>query len=398
MQKCKVCLSDTFQFSHENLNMQVPMLYPLNGNLDLYCCMTCGFVANLTSNTDNDYVNYYSLLNKHSSRASKDLVDEDRGYFDSLIKHIVSTTGIRLEDSSILDYGAGANIFGELCLTYGAQQIVNYDVGMESLGDQKFDLVVSTHCFEHLIDPLGEIRKLSQFVSDGGILAIATPDISGYPKCYYGPYNQFDLEHINHFSPSSMTRLFTEAGLHVVAVRQGERRVAKSLAYSDLLVIARNIQDPDNKVLEIEKFNPDDFLNTFLSYQEIEFDKVKEDISDWLLKVKQVPKAITVFYGLSSYAFRVIAFLRRANLLDKIDYFADSDVRLSSMYMIPGKKILSRTEFDQLIRSDSQTISRSQVFIAIASVNSSRIVEMFESEPNLEHCVVKVIGPSTQNR
>lgn len=378
--------------------MLVPVRYPLNGRLDLNCCTTCGFVSNSSDNTDDDYASYYNSLNKHSARVASNLVVEDRNYFDTVLNYIVSTTGICVDGSSVLDYGAGANIFGEICLKYGAREVVNYDVGMERLEERKFDLVVSTHCFEHLTDPLSEIKRLSQYLNDEGVLAIATPDISGYSKCYYGPYNHFDLEHINHFSPGSMTRLFTEAGLNVVGIRQGERRVADSLAYSDLLVVARKSRDSENRVIEIEDFNPNEFLDSFLNYNEIEFEKCKSDISNWLMEVKQVDNAITVFYGLSSYAFRVIAFLRRANLLDKIDYFADSDVRLSSMEMVPGKKILSRAEFDQLLGTLSSLPNCKNINVVIASVNSSRIVDMFESEPNLKHCVVCVIGPSTKNR
>lgn len=399
MLECKVCRSEVFQIKHENLNMLVPAQYPLRGTLALDCCNTCGFVSNATGNLDTDYSRYYTQLNKHSSRASQDLMKEDGRYFDALVDYIVSKTGMRVEGSSILDWGAGANIFGEICLRHGAQEVLNYDIGMPSLGERKFDLVISTHCFEHLVNPLEDLRYLSNFVKDNGILAISTPDISGYQNCYYGPYNHFDLEHINHFSPKSMTRLFSEVGLDVVAIRQGERRVAESLSYSDLLVVARKSRNTYKEMLEIEDFNPKSMLTSFLNYNKSDFEKCKSDIRDFLMSVRQSSDAITVLYGLSSYAFRVLAFAERENLIKHIDYFADSDARLSSMEMIPGKKILSRSEFETLVDKTSLVASQTKrVNVLIASVNSSRIVDMFKSEPKFQHCVLKVIGPSTKNR
>jgi SAM-dependent methyltransferase len=374
--------------------MLTPEAYPLSGNLALQCCDKCGFISNLSGDSPKAYDAYYQKLNKHVARSSPQLELQDKQYFSSLLKYIQENSHLKILDASILDYGAGAHIFSDICLQFGAKEVLNFDVGMESFGGRHFDLVVATHTFEHLPNPLEDLRRLVDSVKDGGIVAISTPDASAYEDCYYGPYNHFDLEHINHFSPQSMNRLCQEVGLDVLAIRQGERLVAEGLAYSDLLIVATKRTPSKEQLIAVPSFHASEFLCDFLTKNGTDFEQTTRDIKDILSEAANFPRAFVAIYGLSSYAFRVMGFMKNAELLDKVDFFADSDPRLTGMHLFSDKKVLSRFEFESRIEENP----RSRFFVIVASVNSHRILDMFASSEKMRNCIVRTVGPSTKNR
>ena len=64
---------------------------------------------------------------------------------------IEGVDNFKWSDINVLDYGAGALLFSEMANLRGAKTAINYDLG-ERLPDLKFQLIVSTHCFEHIYD------------------------------------------------------------------------------------------------------------------------------------------------------------------------------------------------------------------------------------------------------
>jgi len=75
----------------------------------------------------------------------------------------------------------------------------------------KFDLIVFCHVFEHLISPDIVAMQLHEIISDDGIIYIEVPNLQKpeAPKCY------FSFEHINYFTPTSLTNLMVKNGFEV---------------------------------------------------------------------------------------------------------------------------------------------------------------------------------------
>lgn len=48
--------------------------------------------------------------------------------------------------------------------------------GIESLGDERFDLIVSMEVIEHVADPDGFVRGIAERLASGGILILSTPN------------------------------------------------------------------------------------------------------------------------------------------------------------------------------------------------------------------------------
>jgi O-antigen chain-terminating methyltransferase len=82
-----------------------------------------------------------------------------------------------------------------------------------------FALILSTDLIEHLPpeDAPRLIERCAQRLAPGGRLVIQTPNPA---SPFFGQKRYGDLTHITAFTPGLLARLFTNAGLHAVSVRE----------------------------------------------------------------------------------------------------------------------------------------------------------------------------------
>jgi SAM-dependent methyltransferase len=91
-----------------------------------------------------------------------------------------------------------------------------------------YDVVLSSHCLEHLADPGAMIAAMRRAMKPDGLLFVETPNRSGHARL---PFDD-NRSHIHFFSVSSLTRLLARHGLETVAAETGARLDAR---YSDSL-------------------------------------------------------------------------------------------------------------------------------------------------------------------
>ena len=75
--------------------------------------------------------------------------------------------------------------------------------------EKPFDLIILCHVLEHLVYPDQVIKDLSSLLSDQGLLYVEVPNLlkPHAPKCYFG------FEHVNFFTPTSLTNIAGVNGL-----------------------------------------------------------------------------------------------------------------------------------------------------------------------------------------
>lgn len=88
--------------------------------------------------------------------------------------------------------------------------------------ERSFDLVTMFHVIEHVADPELVIKRLGDSLTPGGVLAMETPNLDSldarlFRDRYWGGYHIPRHWHI--FTPASMERALTEAGLELVEIR-----------------------------------------------------------------------------------------------------------------------------------------------------------------------------------
>ena len=382
---------------HTHMAMQVPNDYPLSGQLKLAMCKECDFVGNISPSGEEEYVNYYTDFNKHKSRDSDSMV-RDTNYFNGLIEFMVSSTGSGLEGVSVLDYGSATGQFSSLARTAGAVQADNADVGIE-MPTKEYNWIVSTHCFEHLIDPHRDIKALARQLAQEGHLLIAVPDLQRYPETYYGPWAHFDLEHINHFSFKSICALMESVGLNVVAHRSVDRLVGATLAYPEILVIGKRPAETDGTEFISGGKDIEHRLSSLIARYEDDLAQTLDAIDNILdIHRSKDPSGKTSvgFYGLSSFAFRIINVLslERPNL--KINFYADSDSRLKGLKMGAQIKIFDRDEYEEYVAAIVSQGGR--VITLIAAINGYRILEALSLTQRPDEAMVVLLPPECQNR
>jgi SAM-dependent methyltransferase len=88
-----------------------------------------------------------------------------------------------------------------------------------SIPDCSIDIATMFHVLEHVNDPVAVVRKITSWLSPGGIVAIETPNIDStdarlFQSSYWGGYHF--PRHWNLFSPATLARVFERSGLQPV--------------------------------------------------------------------------------------------------------------------------------------------------------------------------------------
>jgi len=241
---CPVCLSNTAEVLHHQ-RFVLPEKYCLPDNYDLVSCLKCGFVYADTSATQKDYDYYYSELSKYEDEA----VASGTGAADWDIVRLEDTVSdikkvITDKSISILDIGCAnggllaalkrkgfSNLTGldpsKACVSFVKRKIgiAAYDGGLfnlEALSGKKFDLIVLTHVFEHVLDVKKALKNVVAHLNDGGLLYLEVPNAGCYSDYFVVLYYYFDCEHINHFDKSSLGNLTSQQGLECLLAEEKE--------------------------------------------------------------------------------------------------------------------------------------------------------------------------------
>ncbi|MCB0323092.1 MAG: methyltransferase domain-containing protein [Bdellovibrionales bacterium] len=81
-----------------------------------------------------------------------------------------------------------------------------------SAADTRFDIVVMRHVLEHIVQPVQYLCELRERIVDTGILFLEVPDLSFLDSDTSG----ISFEHVNYFSPATLTRVLDRAGFIIV--------------------------------------------------------------------------------------------------------------------------------------------------------------------------------------
>ena len=246
-----------------------------------------------------------------------------------------------------------------------------------------------------MLDPAKVFEDLLAQLTKNGHIAIAVPDFSTYDDAYYGPFSNFDLEHINHFSTPALVALFEKNQIDILAVRNGERRVSPTLAYSEVLLIGKRGSGMSNKKFEVTSFSAEHKLHTLFGRYEVDFKGTLDSFKELVKESKSSGKSKIGLYGLSSHAFRLLFALKQIDQLSAIEFYGDSDSRLS-VFGFGSVPILKKVEFFSHVK---EAIEKGfTVYVIVFAINSYRIIEMFSQELTQEGLRVVALPPDSQNR
>nr|WP_299345338.1 class I SAM-dependent methyltransferase [Allomuricauda sp.] len=98
---------------------------------------------------------------------------------------------------------------------------INLKEGLESLDNEKYQVITLWHVLEHLPDLDTHAKKLSALLKPDGVLIIAVPNFKSWDAKHYKSYwAAFDVpRHLSHFSRKSISKIFAKHGLVVDQIR-----------------------------------------------------------------------------------------------------------------------------------------------------------------------------------
>lgn len=231
--KCYVCDKESW---HRPTIKKGDDILPIHSKGTIQICKECGSCCfNVEPDQEDKIKEYYrkeyrpapTIVNlittthkqNYTSVFLRDFLAERKGR-QLLIGDVGAATGYLCNFFRMLGHKATGS---EYTVTYRRMSEHYYGIPLteELEPKHKYDLIVLYHVFEHLIEPDKKLEKYVGMLVDGGHVLISTPrwfdeleqasgeDILGFE-------HHFHKDHINVFSRTSLTNLFSKAGLSIV--------------------------------------------------------------------------------------------------------------------------------------------------------------------------------------
>lgn len=234
---CAICDGRACEVLHSQ-RFILPEGHPLAQGYDVVCCRGCGFVYADSVVSQRDYDAFYRQHSKYED--DKTATGGGEAPWDA--RRLRETAAaiadfLPAPDARILDVGcANGGLLRALAgrgyhrltgldpspvCAANARRLAGCDVAAGSLTDLPagfgpFDCVVLSHVLEHVQDLRAALAAAVGLLADGGCLYVEVPDAARYADCLVAPFQDFNTEHINHFSLKCLVNLARHAGLAVV--------------------------------------------------------------------------------------------------------------------------------------------------------------------------------------
>ncbi len=231
---CPICEATRCDVLHTQ-RFVLPEGHPLADGYDVVCCRGCGFVYADTAVTQRDYDTFYRKYSKYEDQ--KTSTGGGDSSWDAKRLHDVAVAVadfIGSRDARILDVGCANGGLLRALKGLGFHDLTGLDpspgcaentrrlpgVRAEagSLADLPadfgaFDCVILSHVLEHVQDLRPSVAAIARLTAEGGCVYLETPDAARYDECLVAPFQDFNTEHINHFSLGCLVNLARTAGL-----------------------------------------------------------------------------------------------------------------------------------------------------------------------------------------
>jgi SAM-dependent methyltransferase len=203
-------------------------------------CQECGFAFADNIPDQPAFDRYYRELSKyeHQDMAGQASEYETRQFpgIASVIQNFIPDAQTRILEIGCANGGllnelkqlGYQNILGidpsPVCAQY-AKQLYQVQVITNALSDLQieqgsFDFVILVAVLEHIRDLQASLQNVYNLLSSQGRLFIEVPDVTKFASSSDAPFQEFSIEHINYFSPTSLANLMNVNGYSRVFLDQ----------------------------------------------------------------------------------------------------------------------------------------------------------------------------------
>jgi SAM-dependent methyltransferase len=275
--QCPQCAATAVQTVHEGRYV-LPDGHPLDVAIRVVACDQCGFCFNDTLATRADYDRYYREVSKYADPR----LSSGAGYSPEDTARLKATAEAISEfantlDARILDIGCGAGGLLDSLAALGFHDLTGMDpaavcakevsrrghCGVVGTFDEhplsavSFDGIILGHVLEHVLDLSTALANVARLLRPAGWLYVEVPDASRYGECLIAPFQDFNLEHINHFSAATLRNLLASHGWSVSSSGGKTLLLSHGRSYPAVYAVARQDQ--------VEPTGPDHSLRNALA-------------------------------------------------------------------------------------------------------------------------------------
>jgi SAM-dependent methyltransferase len=239
----------------------VPDGYPLPTEYNVVVCRRCGFVYADPTATQRDYDRFYCEWSKYDDSATatgSGVSPYDAARLATTASDIARALPSRA--ASILDAGCATGGLLTALRDQGFTAVAGFDpsprcaaachdrgfeayvgsIGSAPAHMPKFDCVVFSHVLEHVYDIPAFFAAARGLLAPGGYIYIETPDATRYDDYLYAPFQEFNTEHINHFSARALENAARRFGFQPITVEQKVIQTAEDTLYPAVFGLFRD--------------------------------------------------------------------------------------------------------------------------------------------------------------
>jgi SAM-dependent methyltransferase len=182
-------------------------------------CRTCGFAFVSPAPTDDALTEYYGdSFSIYPNQVIDYSIPNRLHMIEKYIPSIGSPQKTYLEvgSNNCTEFLTSVSKLFDVVLTVDPNDSCTSTCGsLKHAQCQRADIICSYFVLEHVPNPKEFLSLSHNILKDGGILIIEVPNLHGYPK---DPSGLFVHEHVNHFSPQSLTALANTCGLDLLEI------------------------------------------------------------------------------------------------------------------------------------------------------------------------------------
>lgn len=330
---CPICNSNNISLI-KKINFSLFEGHPMQGGYDLVQCLDCSFIYADTKVTQVELDDYYSNLSKYENKE----ISTGGGYNDYDRNRLIDTANYissQFKDKSLAIADVGCAIGGllEQLKNEGFINLTGIDPSIscvnitknekginclhaslfelnESFG--KYDLVILSHVWEHILDLETALKSIEKILKPNGCIYVECPNAMNYKNVIHAPYQEFNTEHINHFSTGSFYNFFGSRGYALIDTGIRIMKIASNNDYDAVYSLFRKNLDGTKTDLVFDQ----EILPSIQAYLNAS-DKTYEQIIEKIKTVAALNEDIA-FVGIGQFAFKLLESVKEVGIKNKL--------------------------------------------------------------------------------
>jgi 2-polyprenyl-3-methyl-5-hydroxy-6-metoxy-1,4-benzoquinol methylase len=348
--------------------------HPMRGGYEVVQCTDCNFIYADTKVTQDELDGYYANLSKYEDKT----VSTGGGYspYDKDRLQVTANyiyTQMPEKDIAILDLGcANGGLLREL-KNIGYTNVVGVDPSLacveitknevgcpcyhyslfdidEKIG--KYDLIIISHVWEHILDIQGAMKKLETVLNKNGAVYIECPNAQHYKNVIHAPFQEFNTEHINHFFATAFENLFGLLNYKKIDIGTKVMKLPTNEDYDAVYGVFQKQDQPlSYRIQKDDKILP--AVNEYINKSRLLFGMMEKEI-DTLIDTGK-PMA---FFGIGQLSFKLLSNPQLVFDKEKLFLFDNNPLNrnksIKGISILPGSELLKTYQqyrFDIIITS-----------------------------------------------